>query len=159
MWRSLPQLRGADAGARGVPSLSRADDRERLRLVRSLRSIARRANRGGRARHYEVLLCGRAVAVRWDLLEIAAMLERVSDPPPDALLRLRWLLSDGCTSPLYNPKVDVASLTAALDQVRSELVPGDVSPFAAPELVPQPKRKAASRLSRGLPASGPPRRP
>ena len=126
MWRTPPEpglaltLRpGAGAGARRLAARSR--DRQRIRLVAGLRSVARRANTGGRARRYEVLLCERAASVRSQLLAMAATLERVSNPEPETLDRLRWLLTDGCTSPLYNPDVPETHLLAALDRIEAEL--------------------------------------
>jgi hypothetical protein len=112
---------GPGSGARSGIRFRRTRDRERLRLVKGLRSVSRRAGTSGRARRFEVLLCERAAAVRSDLLEVAAALERVVDPDPSTLSTLRWLLTDGCTSPLYNPAVPGGDLAAILDLVRSEL--------------------------------------
>lgn len=124
MWRTPPEPGLAltlcpGAGARRLAARSR--DRQRIRLVAGLRSVARRANTGARARRYEVLLCERVASVRSQLLAMAATLERVSNPEPETLERLRWLLTDGCTSPLYNPDVPETHLLAALDRIEAEL--------------------------------------
>jgi hypothetical protein len=124
MWRTPPESNVALAprprrGARRLAGRSR--DRQRTRLVAGLRSVARRANAGARTRRYEVLLCERAAPVRRQLLAIAATLERVASPEPETLQRLRWLLTDGCTSPLYNPDVPERQLLRALDGIEAEL--------------------------------------
>jgi hypothetical protein len=63
----------------------------------------------------------RAAAVRADLLEIAAALERTPTPDPACIATLHKLLSNGCNSPLYNPRIPMSELHATLDDVRSEL--------------------------------------
>jgi hypothetical protein len=107
-------------GRRRVP-FRQSRDAERLRLVKGLRSVSRRGATTGRARRYEVLLCGRADAVRSDLLEVAATLERVPNPDPSTLTTLRWRLTDGCTSPLFHPDVPMDNLVAVLEMVQAEL--------------------------------------
>jgi hypothetical protein len=67
------------------------------------------------------LLRYRAAAVRPDLLEIAAMLERTQIPNPACLATLDELLSTGRDSPLYNPRIPVAELHTALNDIRSGL--------------------------------------
>jgi hypothetical protein len=69
-----------------------------------------------------VLLHYRAAAVRTDLLEIAALLERAHDPDPACIEALRALLAntDG-ESPLYNTNTPFPELEATLDYVRSGL--------------------------------------
>ena len=99
----------------------RAEDRQRLRLVGMLRSVARRGNLRGRPRRYEVLLCERAASVRPQLLEVAATLERLPDPEPDTLEAVRSLLTDGCTSPLCNPDVPAQQLHEALGRIGAAL--------------------------------------
>jgi hypothetical protein len=117
MWRAAPEMNVTLPPGGGARLLAaRPHNRQRLRLVRGLRSTARRANTRARARRYEVLLCERATSVRSQLLEVAATLERVPDPEPDTLETLRWLLTDGCTSPVYNADVPIAELSAALDR-------------------------------------------
>ena len=130
MWRHLPALRETP-GPAALPETPRTPAlretprppalREKRRLVKGLRSVSRRGATAGRARRYEVLLCNRAAAVRSDLLEVAATLERVPNPDPSTLKTLRWLLTDGCTSPLYHPDVPMADLVAALELVQAEL--------------------------------------
>ena len=100
---------------------ARRRNRQRRKLIVGLRSIARRANTEGRARRYEVLLCDRARAVRPQLLEVAAALERASHPGSDTVTILRRLLTDGCTSPLFNPDIPAAQLPIALDRVQAQL--------------------------------------
>jgi hypothetical protein len=72
-------------------------------------------------RRYDVLLHYRAAAVRTDLLEIAALLERATDPNPDCVTALHDLLAHNGNSPLYDPKISFSELEAALDYVRSGL--------------------------------------
>ena len=120
MWRT-PQPNPTPRSRRVRPLSMRADDRQRLRLVGMLRSVARTGNIRGRARRYEVLLCERAASVRPQLLEVAATLERLPDPEPDTLEALRSLLTDGCTSPLYNPDVPAQQLYEALGRIGAAL--------------------------------------
>jgi hypothetical protein len=96
--------------------------RGRRELVRWLRVITKQsADSDSIRRSRDVLLHYRAAAVRADLLEIAAMLERCPDPEPDCLIALSRLLADGCDSPLYNAEIDVSELYATLDQIRAGL--------------------------------------
>src|ERR1700761_6320327 len=100
MWRTPPQPSVGSMlrpGAIADRLSERSRDRERLRLVGGLRSVARRAHTRARARRFEVLLCERAIPARGQLLGLAATLERVRDPTPGTLDALRWLLTDGCT--------------------------------------------------------------
>jgi hypothetical protein len=136
MWRTAPEPSVAmilrpDTVAHRLTARSR--DRQRLRLVGGLRSVARRSHTAARARRYDVLLYERAAAVRPQLLQSAATLDRVTHPQPETLETLRWLLTDGCSSPLYNPDVPAAQLPAALDRIQAELDPLD--PSALPSLV------------------------
>lgn len=122
MWRAVPEPSLALTPRANRRHLSvRSRDRHRTRLAAGLRSVARRANTHERGRRYEILLRERAIAVRPQLLEVAAALGRVAHPEPDTLQTLRWLLTDGCTSPLYNPDVPAAQLPAILDRVQAEL--------------------------------------
>jgi hypothetical protein len=73
-------------------------------------------------RHYDVLLHYRAAAVRTDLLEIAAMLERTQTPNPECVATLHRLLGNACDSALYNPRIPVSELRATLDNVRAALL-------------------------------------
>ena len=118
MWRHLPALRETHSRSETREPPAR---RERLRLVKGLRSVSRRGATVGRARRYEVLLCARAAEVRSDLLKVAATLERVPNPDPSTLRTLRWLLTDGCTSPLFHHDVPMADLVAVLEMVQAEL--------------------------------------
>jgi hypothetical protein len=96
--------------------------RNRRVLAQSLRRTARDANdRDPLRRRRDVLLHYRAAAVRTDLLEIAALLERAHDPDPGCVAALHQLLRDG-DSPLYHPGVPAAELRATLDHVRAGLV-------------------------------------
>jgi hypothetical protein len=91
-------------------------------LVQWLRRTANRAlDTDPIRRHREALLHYRVAAVRADLLEIAAILERTQTPNPDCLAILNELLSNGCDSPLYNPRIPVSELHATLDDIRSGL--------------------------------------
>ena len=135
MWRAPLQLSAgvADSDLRVISGRSR--ERARHRLVAKLRSVSRRAGTPPRARRFDVLLCDRALAVRAELLEIAAALERAPDPNGRTLEALHRLLRDGCASPLYNPAVPQERLRMALDRIRTELQssepsePGEASPW------------------------------
>jgi hypothetical protein len=72
-------------------------------------------------RRHDVLLHYRAAAVRTDLLEIAAILERAPNPDPTCLTELHKLLANCCDSPLYNADIHVSELYTALDHIRSGL--------------------------------------
>jgi hypothetical protein len=115
MWRTLP----AEYGERAPMST-----RKRRRLVQSLRLLARRSLAPeDRFRHRkEVLLHGRAAAVRTTLLEIADLIEQADDPDPACCAEVRALLRDGCKSPLYNPEVHESELLATLYYVREGLL-------------------------------------
>jgi hypothetical protein len=73
------------------------------------------------ARRFEILLCERAAAVRTDLLAIADLLEAADNPHPSCVADLERLLSDGCSSPLYNRDVHQSELRATLYYARSQL--------------------------------------
>jgi hypothetical protein len=97
-------------------------ERERRVIVQWLRRTANRAHdtdpirrRRGALLHY------RAAAVRTDLLEIAATLERTHTPNPACITTLHQLLANGCDSPLYNPDIQVSELHETLDHIRSGL--------------------------------------
>ena len=122
MWRTPPEPSLTLPRRRRAGRFSgRSRDRQRLKLVAGLRRVARRAGTAAKPRRYEVLLRNRAALVRPQLLEVAAALERVAEPDPDTLRTLRWLLTDGCTSPLFNSDVPTAELMAALDRVWVQL--------------------------------------
>jgi hypothetical protein len=105
----------------GDRSRERAHHTQRHGLVAELRRVSRRAATPPRTRRFDVLLCDRALAVRAELLEVAAALERTSRPSGRTLEALRRLLRDGCDSPLYNPAVPEERLAMALDRIRIEL--------------------------------------
>ncbi len=85
------------------------------------------------ARRRETLLHHRVAAVRTDLLEIAAMLERAHDPDPASVAALHDLLANGCDSPLYDPDIHVSELRATLDYVRSGLAASKTRTAPIPE--------------------------
>jgi hypothetical protein len=74
------------------------------------------------ARRRETLLHYRVAAVRVDLLELAAILERAHDPDPASVTELHELLANGCDSPLYNPDIHVSELHATLHYARAGLL-------------------------------------
>lgn len=93
--------------------------RGRRFIARWLRCTAKAAHAPDPVRRRQnVLLHYRAAAVRTELLEIAAMLERAQDPDPACLTQLHGLLANGCDSPLYNPDLHVSELRATLYGVR-----------------------------------------
>jgi hypothetical protein len=114
-------------GRVGILERSRAyraeRERERRVIVQWLRRTANRApDPGPIRRRREALLHYRAAAVRTDLLEIAAALERTHDPDPAIVATLHELLANGCDSTLYNPSIHASELHATLHGVRSRLV-------------------------------------
>jgi hypothetical protein len=129
MWRApLPLSPGgveSDLGrvvrVIGDRSRERAHQTQRHGLVAELRSVSRRAATPPRVRRFDVLLCDRALAVRGEMLEVAAALQRTSQPSGCTLETLRQLLRDGCASPLYNRAVPEERLRKALDRIRIEL--------------------------------------
>jgi hypothetical protein len=62
----------------------------------------------------------RAAAVRRELLEIAALLEHVDNPDPDAVLAARELLRDRA-GPLYDVAVTATELRTTLENLRAAL--------------------------------------
>jgi hypothetical protein len=97
--------------------------RNRRVLVRWLRTTAKRASDPDPIRRRrDVLLQYRAAAVRTDLLEIAALLERTHDPDPDCMAALHNLLANHPgDSPLYNPNIPFTELQATLNYARTSL--------------------------------------
>jgi hypothetical protein len=91
-------------------------------IAKWLRRTARHAQRGHPlADRRETLLHYRVAAVRADLLEIAALLERTRHPDAACVAALRELLANGCDSPLYNADIHISELQATLHYVRSGL--------------------------------------
>jgi hypothetical protein len=100
----------------------RSAERKRRTIVNWLRVIAKQAaDRDPIRRRHDVLLHYRAAAVRTELLEIAALLERAHDPDPDCVAALHALLAHTRPSPLYNPNIPFPELQATLDHVRAGL--------------------------------------
>jgi hypothetical protein len=62
----------------------------------------------------------RAAAARFQLLEIAALLEHAQNPDPGPVRAVRALLRDR-TSPLYDAGVNVAELRRTLEDMRKAL--------------------------------------
>lgn len=96
--------------------------RRRHMLARWLRRTAKRATRTDALEgRREPLLCHRVRNVSGQLLEIAWLLERSTDPDPRPVAELHTLLKDGCESPLYNPHIHESELRATLHYLRSAL--------------------------------------
>ena len=72
-------------------------------------------------RRREALLHYRAAAVRTDLLELAALLERAHEPDPTCIAELHNLLANGHDSPLYNANIPVEELRTTIERVRAGL--------------------------------------
>jgi hypothetical protein len=97
-------------------------ERERRVIVQWLRRTANHSEEPHPiARRRQALLHYRAAAVRTELLEIAAALERAHHPDRACVATLHNLLANGCDSPLYNPDVHVSELRATLHYVRTGL--------------------------------------
>jgi hypothetical protein len=111
--------------------------RHRRALAQGMRAVARAAADQSPPSTWGVLLRSRAVPLRSELLEVAAMVERAQEPDVACMAALRSVLRDGGTSPLYNPAIDPRELAETLDYVRRELEPD-----------------ASSRVSVGQPRSG-----
>jgi hypothetical protein len=112
-------------GAREWWRQRRAEHRRRV-IVHWLRRTANRADEPDPiVRRRQPLLHYRAAAVRTELVEITAALERAQNPDPASVATLRELLADGCNSPLYNPDIHVSELHATLHHVRVALVDDD----------------------------------
>jgi len=101
--------------------------RHRHALAQGIRAVARAAADQSPPSRWEVLLRSRAVPLRAELLEVAAMVERAQQPDVACIAALRSLLRDGGRSPLYNPSVDPRELAATLDYVRGGLEPDAAS--------------------------------
>jgi hypothetical protein len=96
--------------------------RKRRRLARWVRRTAnRRPHLDPIARRRQPLLHDRAAAVRSELLEIAAILDRAHHADPGAVATLHALLANGCDSPLYNPDIHISELRATLHYVCARL--------------------------------------
>jgi hypothetical protein len=113
---------------RGVPRRwrERTADRKRRVLVKWLRRTANHTDPPHPiARRRQTLLSHRAGAVRSELLQIAAALERTHDPNPTTLTELHQLLANGCDSPLYNPDIHISELRATVHYLRAGLLTHD----------------------------------
>jgi hypothetical protein len=100
----------------------RTVERQHRVIVQWLRRTAKGAGEPDPlVRRRQALLHYRAAAVRTELLEIAATLERADDPDPACVAELHDLLANGCDSPLYNPDIHVSELRATLHHVRVRL--------------------------------------
>jgi hypothetical protein len=96
--------------------------RNRRLLAQHLRRTAYLAvDRDPIRRRNDVLLHYRAAAVRSELLELAAALERARSPDPDCIAALQALLANAADSPLYNPEIHFSELLTTLEYVRSGL--------------------------------------
>jgi hypothetical protein len=96
-------------------------ERERRSLAQGLRAVCKAAADQTPGVTWSVLLRSRAVPLRAELLELAAMLERAQDPDWACVAALRELLRDGARSPLYNPALDPRQLAVILGQTRASL--------------------------------------
>jgi hypothetical protein len=125
--------------------------RNRRVLAQWLRLTAKHAtDRDPIRRRHDVLLHYRAAAVRTDLLEIAALLERGHDPDPECITLLHDLLANHIAdSPLYNPNIPFTELQTTLDKVRSGLRPGPTSKEHLSPRRPVLVRRPARTRSRG----------
>lgn len=123
--RAVPSVSRSGASARRIARRGlrrlRAEGHAQRRVVQGLRSVARQAGPRAPHRRFAVLLVERAALVRSELLEVAALLEMAAAPDPGLLAELHQLLTDGCSSPLYNRAVQVSELRAILFRARLDL--------------------------------------
>jgi hypothetical protein len=105
--------------------------RHRRALAQGMRAVARAASDHRPPPRWGVLLRHRAVPLRMELLEVAAMVERAQEPDVACIAALDSLLRDGGTSPLYNPAIDPRELAQTLNDVRSGLEPDAPSRVSA----------------------------
>jgi hypothetical protein len=90
-------------------------------LARELRRTAALTEAPSRFDRITVpVLLDRVAAAQREMLDLAAELERSSDPNPEAVATVRELLRDGC-SPIYNPNVAAIELMTALGAARAAL--------------------------------------
>jgi hypothetical protein len=95
-------------------------------LARELRKTAALTEPPSRLDRLTVpVLLDRVAAAQREMLDLAAALERSSDPNPEAVAIVRELLRDGC-SPIYNPNVAATEPTTALGTARAPLAGGSV---------------------------------
>ena len=104
-----------------MPSLSKRDERRRRAVANGLVAVARRSGPRANVRQRGVLLLHRAVAVRPQLLELSALLRATPEPDRETMAMLQALLTNGCTSPLYNPDVPAKRLSALITQAHRAL--------------------------------------
>jgi hypothetical protein len=98
--------------------------RNRKRIARWLRRTAAHTQQSHPlVRRRETLLPYRVAAVRTELFDLAAMVERALDPDPAAVTALNNLLANGCDSPLYNADIHISELRATLYYARRGLTP------------------------------------
>lgn len=105
--------------------------RHRRALAQGMRAVARAAAGRSPPPTWAILLRSRAVPLRAELLEVAAMVERAQQPDVACMAALSSLLRDGGTSPLYNPAIDPRELAETLDYVRRGLEPDASSQLSA----------------------------
>jgi hypothetical protein len=127
--------------------------RRRRALAKTLRRTANDATDRNRKHHrldaaatarwcWTPLLHYRTAAVRTELLQIAALLERAHDPDPACVKEIHELLADG-NSPLYDRGVHVSELYASLYYIRAGLVGDHTSrPASKPSTTADPDLRA-----------------
>jgi hypothetical protein len=104
-------------GRRGA----RVSRRRQRQVANGLYSVARQAAPTARRRRHELILLSRAALVRTELLEIAALLRRSTEPDPECIAELHRLLTCGCDSPLLNPAVPTHALRQTLNRAYTTL--------------------------------------
>lgn len=119
--RRLGIVRSWRAGRERRRRARLVSERERRSVAQGMRRVCRAAADQEPGVTWSVLLRSRAVRLRSELLEVAALLERAEDPDWASVAALRELLRDGGTSPLYNPAVDPLRLEVILDCARAGL--------------------------------------
>jgi hypothetical protein len=74
-------------------------------------------------RRHVCLLTDRVAATRNQLLELAALVDWTPSLDSECEAELRWLLTSGCDSPLYQEGIHISELHASLYFLRCRLDP------------------------------------
>ena len=154
MWRNpltqmAPRRSVLSASRNGAELVERrrVSERRRRRVADALLRAARRSAPSARVSRSELLLTTRAATVRSELLELAALVRTLPDPDPAAISTLHALLTDGCTSPLFNEDVPADRLKVILNRVHAAL--GTAADLGCPDVLTVPSTISRKRRRLG----------